>query len=118
MGERPVCGGSMSKDETLAGFVDATALVRAGVYVLAWRGEVVYIGKARGDMLVKLAALRSNDRPSWLPRIRFDQVLIREVHPDRLDSLRAELVAEFEPKHNADKLIRAGAILAPIVRRV
>ena len=108
----------MEGNEALAGFVDATAMLRAGVYVLAWRGEVVYVGKAKGDMLVKLAALRSNDRPSWLPRIRFDQVLIRGVHPDRLDAVRAELIAEFEPKHNADKLIRAGAILAPNVRRV
>jgi hypothetical protein len=108
----------MIDHDALAGFVDATAMLRAGVYVLAWRGEIVYIGKARGDMLVKLAALRSNDRPSWLPRIRFDQVLIREVHPDRLDTVRAELIAEFEPKHNADKLIRAGAAIAPNVRRV
>lgn len=115
MGERAKV---MDGNEALAGFVDATAMLRAGVYVLAWRGEIVYIGKARGDMLVKLAALRSNDRPSWLPRIRFDQVLIREVHPDRLDAVRAELIAEFEPKHNADKLIRAGAAIAPVVRRI
>jgi hypothetical protein len=115
MGERAKV---MDGNEALVGFIDATAMLRAGVYVLAWRGEIVYVGKARGDMLVKLAALRSNDRPSWLPRIRFDQVLIREVHPDRLEIVRAELIAEFEPKHNADKLIRAGAILAPNVRRV
>jgi hypothetical protein len=117
-----MCGRKVEKmpRETvkIEGFVDATALIRAGVYVLVWRGEVVYVGKARGDMLAKLTGLRANERPSWLPRIQFDQILLREVHPDRLESVRAELIAEFEPKHNADKLIRASAMVAPLVRRV
>ena len=102
----------------IEGFLDASAVLRGGVYVLAFRGEVVYIGRASGPMLAKLANLRSTDRPSWLPRIRFDQVLIRAEHPDRIDALRLRLIAEYEPKHNADKLLRATAALAGFERRI
>jgi hypothetical protein len=100
------------------GFIDASAVLRGGVYILAFRGEVVYVGRASGSMLAKLANLRSTDRPSWLPRIRFDQILLRSEHPDRIDALRLRLIVEFEPKHNADKLLQATAALAGFERRI
>ena len=108
----------MSERIELSGFVDASAVLRGGVYVLALRGEVVYVGRASGSMLAKLANLRGHDRPSWLPRIRFDQVLIRAEHPDRIESLRARLIAEFEPKHNATQLLQATAAIAGFERRI
>ena len=101
--------GRMISDNPLDGFVDATALLGAGVFVLVYRGEVVYVGKATGPMLAKIAALRGTDRPKWLPNIRFDQVLIRRVHPDRIAAVRMDLIAEFQPKHNADRLIQGSA---------
>lgn len=86
----------------LSNFTDATALLRAGVFVLVWRGEVVFVGSARGPMLAKIAALREKERPSWLPRIKFDQVLIREVHPDQINAAKASLLAEYSPRHNTE----------------
>ena len=86
----------------ISGFTDATALLRAGVFALVWRGEVVFVGSARGPMLAKIAALREKDRPSWLPRIRFDQVLIRDVHPDQIESVKFSLIAEHSPRFNTE----------------
>lgn len=85
---------------SLEGFADASALLAAGVFCLVDRGEIVYVGTARGPMLPKIAVMRSTDRPSFLPKIRFDQVFIRQVHPDRIDSVVSELIATYAPRFN------------------
>lgn len=94
--------GSFSGSLILAaeGFADASALLAAGVFCLVDRGEIVYVGTARGPMLPKIAVMRSTDRPSFLPKIRFDQVFIRQVHPDRIDSVVSELIATYAPRFN------------------
>ena len=97
--------------DPIPGFTDATALLRAGVFALVWRGEVVFVGSARGPMLAKIAALREKSRPSWLPRIRFDQVLIREVHPDQIEGVKFALIAEFSPKYNTELPVQTSMIL-------
>ena len=85
------------------GFVDASALLGPGVFMLLAAGEVVYIGRASKGMLAKLAALRdSGPKPSWLPRVKFDEVLIRRVHPDQLSEVYTALLAEFRPSANPD----------------
>lgn len=87
------------------GFVDATALVKGGVYILLLRGKVVFVGKATSAMLPRIAAHRSLARkstPAWLPirGITFDQVFIKAVHPDRLEAEYLELVLEHNPIYN------------------
>jgi hypothetical protein len=55
-------------------------------------------------MLAKIATLRSTDRPKFLPTIRFDEILIRHIHPDRIESIKSALIAEYRPKHNLELL--------------
>jgi hypothetical protein len=77
------------------GFTDASELLASGVFLLALRGTIVYVGKASGPMLARLAATRASTRPSCLPRIEYDQILIRKVHPDRIESVFSELTARY-----------------------
>ena len=85
----------------LEDFVDVSEVLGAGVYLLIAAGEVVFVGKASRVMLTRIAAHRSGNVPSFLlPNIRFDRVLCRFIHPDRLDSTYAELVATYQPRHN------------------
>jgi len=83
-------------------FDDISTVLGAGVYVLLSAGEVVFVGRASRTMLAKIAAHRAADRPSWFPiaNIRFDRILIRNVHPDQLDSTYYELIEEYSPKYN------------------
>jgi hypothetical protein len=50
---------------TLADFTDATELLHGGVFVLLDRGEVVFVGRASGPMLPRIAALRASERPKF-----------------------------------------------------
>lgn len=88
-----------------SGFTDATELLRGGVFVLLAKGKVVYVGRSSGPMLAKIANLRSSDRPKWLPKIHFDQVLIRFVHPDQVAGVVFDLIATHQPKHNAAEIL-------------
>lgn len=86
-------------------FVDASDLLRCGVYILRLHGKVVFVGKAQKGMLAKIATHRSLARkhvPAWLPvrGIVFDEVLIRAVHPDRLNEVYDDLVDTYQPMQN------------------
>lgn len=90
---------------TMDGFTDASELIRPGVYVLLSQGKVVFVGKGERSMLAKIAAHRDLARkraPVWLPikGIVFDQVFIKYVHPDHLDEVYEDLIAEHSPRHN------------------
>jgi len=98
-------------------FTNATELLRGGIYVLVYRGEVMFVGAARGPMLAKIATARSTDRPKWMPKIPFDQILIKYIHPDRINFARAELIATYQPKFNHDAVIATIACV-PIERRI
>jgi hypothetical protein len=87
------------------GFIDASGLVKCGIYILLHKGKVMFIGKATSGMLAKIANHRSAASKShspWLPikGVVFDQILIKTVHPDRLAAEYACLVAEHAPKLN------------------
>lgn len=93
---------------SLEGFVDVSGLLRCGVYVLRYRGSVVYIGKAR-QILARVyqhrdlwAQARKTRLPSFLAKkgVLFDEVFIKPCSPDRVDDLERELIARFRPKHN------------------
>jgi len=61
---------------------------------------VVFVGRASGTMLTKIASERSVDRPKWLGKVTFDQVLIRRMANDKIAGEVVRLIAEFQPKHN------------------
>lgn len=90
----------------VTGFINATEMLRSGVYMLVLRGEVVYIGQAKA-MIVRVCTHRSNARktlPSWMPPsakgIVFDEVLIRPCPVHLLDSLEYDLINLYKPRHN------------------
>ena len=90
----------------LDGFTDVTEGLRGGVYILLRSGTPVFIGRASKDMLAKIVVHRANascSTPAWFPikGIRFDQVLVRYVHPDRLTATYEDLLTTLEPVHNA-----------------
>lgn len=82
-----------------AGFTDLSESLRGGVYLLVDSGEVVYVGEATSAMLSAISA-KLGPQPRFLPKIRFDQILIRPCHPDRSAALRAELIATYRPRYN------------------
>lgn len=84
------------------GFVDLSEALRAGVYLLVADGEVVFVGEATSSMLAAISA-KLGPQPRFLPKIRFDQILIRPCHPDKMASLRAELIATYTPRYNQQR---------------
>lgn len=99
----------------LEDFADISEVLGGGIFVLAYRGEVVFIGKTTRGMLSKIANYRAKDLPSWFPRVTFDQLLVKFVHPDELDAAYHSLIAEHRPKHNRDIL---PALAQPMERRI
>ncbi len=104
----------------IEGFVDATEVLRGGVYVLVHRGEVVYVGKSK-RMLNRLAAHMS----AWSARRRekmpyliakmgiyYDEVHIRPEHPDRIDAVEQAMIDLYRPRHNTQHK-RQGPTTAP-----
>ena len=95
----------------LEGFTDVTPLLRAGVYALARRGTVIYIGKSK-SLYARIYAHRNLANraqrgykvPTWFPAslkgIVFDEVHIRPCRLEDLDSLEAQLINLFKPKFN------------------
>lgn len=88
----------------LEGFIDASAILRSGVYVLSLRGRVVYVGKSVAP-ITRIYAHRNLARKRSVPwlsikGIVFDSVHIMPCHPDRIDELEQALIAEFTPQGN------------------
>lgn len=96
---------------TLDGFTDITPILRAGVYALARRGTVIYIGKSK-SLYARIYAHRNlanrgqkgHKVPAWFPQslkgIVFDEVHIRPCRLEELDALEAQLINLFKPKFN------------------
>ena len=91
--------------------IDVSAILRGGVYLLLKAGRVVFVGKSTKPLLPIIATLRSKDRPKFLQRIDFDQILIRTVHPDALISTYHSLIAEYQPKHNIEPMAIPGQMM-------
>lgn len=104
----------------LAGFTDASEMLKGGCYALVYRREVVYIGKAKRMLNRVYAHLsiwsskRRGKTPSWLPidGIYFDEVHIRYCHPDQIDELERSLIELYKPRLNT-RLKTLGPTKAP-----
>lgn len=108
----------------MEGFTDISAILRGGIYALSYRGQIVYIGKADKNLLARIAAHRSAAKrilPPWFPvqGIRFDQVHIRHVHPDRIDAELASLIIEHRPRYNIElHIVATPNIARNSIRRI
>ncbi len=81
---------------------DVSDLLKPGIYLLSWRGEVVYIGRAR-CLLTLVAAHRAilSGRPDpILPRVQFDGIKVIACASDRADELFPALIDLYQPRHN------------------
>ena len=107
---------------TLEGFTDVSQILSAGVYALAKRGMIIYVGKAK-NLYSRIythkhfanRGAKGQKIPSWLP-IRgfvFDQVFVFPCRVDLLDSVEAEMVNKYKPKYNVS-LKNGLKIKAPI----
>lgn len=96
----------------LEGFVDISASLRCGVYALAAKGVVIYVGKSK-RMLGRINSHRSawadkrkGKAESWIaerlgiPGLLFDQVWVRPCRPDELDALEADMINLYKPRYN------------------
>ena len=88
----------------LEGFIDATALLRPGIYALLYRGVVVYVGQSKVPLSRVYAhrSLRSRKAPAWLPikGMLFDEVHVLPTLVDDLDRVERALIDLYKPKYN------------------
>lgn len=93
----------------IPGFHEISDSLRSGVYLLAHRGVVIYIGQAK-TLLGRIYThrnlwsqkARGKRGPDWMPikGILFDEVHICPCPLDRLDILEREMIAIYKPKFN------------------
>jgi excinuclease UvrABC nuclease subunit len=107
----------------LEGFVDVSPLLKAGVYLLAAKGKVIYVGKSRA-MIARIYTHRNlyiskrkgRQTPEWLSPVKgiyFDEVLIRPCMLEALDALEREMIDRYKPRLN-QMLKTQEKIVAPI----
>jgi excinuclease UvrABC nuclease subunit len=93
----------------LEGFVDASAVLKAGVYALVKNGVVIYVGKSKSvyqriytHRHMARKAAKGQTIPSWLPAkgFVFDQVFVRTCTVDKLDALEVEIINTYKPRYN------------------
>jgi hypothetical protein len=89
----------------LEGFVNASVLLKPGVYALLKEGIVVYIGQSIRP-LSRVEAHRSlwgrKKAPGWLPirGILFDEVHVLPCRVEQLDEVERTLIDLYKPKFN------------------
>ncbi len=92
----------------IPGFFGVSDVLRGGVYVLVWKGEVVYIGKSK-CMVARIYAHRSlhrrhpgSDVPKWLKvkGIKFDEIHVKPCLLSDVDRVEQEMIRLYKPKFN------------------
>lgn len=96
----------------LEGFTDISDSLRPGVYALAAKGVVIYVGKSK-KMLGRINAHRTawadkrkGKAESWIaerlgiPGLLFDQVWVRPCRLDELDALEEQMINLYKPRYN------------------
>jgi excinuclease UvrABC nuclease subunit len=92
--------------EIPSGFYDGTALIRPGVYILAWRGEVVYVGQSKclATRVYNHVVARGKRQQRLSGRVVkgvvFDQIWFRPCQLSDLDNLEKELIQKYLPRYN------------------
>lgn len=107
----------------LEGFSDVSAILRSGVYALARKGVVIYVGKSK-SMIGRInthrrAWIDRRKKESWvtevlgIPGLMFDEIHIRSCPLHLLDRLEREMIDKYRPHYNI-QLRSNGEIRAPI----
>jgi excinuclease UvrABC nuclease subunit len=90
------------------GFHELAGVKGPGVYLLAWKGEVMYVGQAKKvinricahsqawDRYRKTGIIPADNRKA----VRFDQVFIRPCAESDLDRVERQMIAKFNPRWN------------------
>lgn len=91
------------------GFIDLGQSLKAGVYLLTYRGEVVYVGQSR-ELLRRIYEHRMNylrfktkRKPHPVAQakaILFDGVMVLPCNPHDLDRLERQYIQLHQPKLN------------------
>jgi excinuclease UvrABC nuclease subunit len=94
------------------GYTDISLVLRAGIYLLCYKGQVVYVGKSK-SMYSRIYTHRNQwnnvrrgkaKSPTWLPQavkgILFDEVHVRHCSLEAMDGLEVEAIQRFQPKYN------------------
>lgn len=99
----------MSRLDKLHGFDEVSGLLQCGVYALASKGTVIYVGKSK-SLYQRIYAHRTRAKrtakghklPDWVTAraFVFDQVFIRPCHPDQMDALEVEMIERYKPRFN------------------
>ncbi len=90
------------------GFIDISAVIRSGIYLLLYKGEVVYVGQSvrLSSRIAGHVNLKGKVRkPSMLgrralPAIRFDGVQIMGCVLSDLDRIEKQMIERYQPKYN------------------
>lgn len=88
----------------IEGFVEVSAILRAGVYALVRDGAVVYVGKSK-RMLARIEAHRSlwgRRSAPWLPikGVLFDEIHVMPCRVEDLDRIERAMIDLYKPKFN------------------
>lgn len=108
------------------GFVDVSAILRTGVYLVVHQGKVVYVGQARvmlGRLYKHRVAWGSKSKKRITALIPpkgmlFDQVFVRPCLASEMDGLEQELIRKYKPKHNTRHNASVPPELTGLVARI
>ena len=106
----------------LDGFTCVSALLRSGVYALAYKAEIVYVGKSK-NLYQRIYTHRTiwnrfRQGKRMLPYVKvkpmqFDQIFIHPCPAYDLDMIERRMIDRYRPKHN-ERLMPVTKISAPI----
>ena len=109
----------------LDGFVDASQILRSGVYALCAKGRVIYVGKSK-SMIGRINThrrahidKRKRKEESWIvqtlgiPALWFDEIHIRPTPLHLLDAVEREMIDRYKPHYN-QQLKTNAMIRAPL----
>lgn len=95
----------------------------SGVYMLVWRGRVVYVGQST-NVLSRVSTHRNNyeralkGKPTYASRwmgstrvIRFDKAFVKFCEVRELDRLELELIAKHKPEFNVQLRERRAVVI-------
>lgn len=88
------------------GFIDVSTLMGCGVYILAWKGEVVYVGQSRKlfQRITTHCTARGKKKHKLNGRgvigLVFNQIWVRQCPLAEVDALEKELIQRYQPKYN------------------
>ncbi len=100
----------------IEGFLDVGALLQAGIYILTWREEVVYVGQSK-SLYSRIYSHRyywnkARGKPRRLSTVpwmvdevkamKFDSVHIKSCAIGDLDRVERELIQKYNPRYNSN----------------